>query len=157
MATTVTTNSLAMRISRDSLHSYMSLLNHLSGVNNTRGWEACASQLKYHGEKLSLIRGKYRHRIQMVCRVYVYLRDGQSKNWMSLRLQQTEISNLRSQLSRPGVEAAQGYSCSHCKSALHGGGRTSCPWINKSGTEAKKAANTFMARMADGTVAAAIP
>ena len=77
---------------------------------------------------------------------------------MSLKLQETEMSNLRSQMSQPGVEApAQGYSCSHCKSALHGGGRASCPWINKSASEAKKGANAFMARMADGSVAAAIP
>jgi len=135
----------------------MSLISHLAGVNNTRGWEACQTQLQYHGGKLSQIRGKYRQRLQMVCRVYTYLRDGQSKTWMSLRLQETEISNIRSRLSQPGVEATQGYNCSHCKSALHGGGRTSCPWINKPAAEAKKAANAFMARMADGSVAAAIP
>ena len=87
----------------------------------------------------------------------MYLRDGQNKNWMSLKLQQTEISNLRSQMSQPGVEAARGYSCSHCKIALHGGGRAPCPWVNKTSAEAKMAANTFMARMADGTVAAATP
>ena len=155
-ATNIASNSLAQRIARDTLHSYMSLINHLAGVNNTRGWEACQTQLQYHGGKLSQIRGKYRQRLQMICRVYTYLRDGQSRTWMSLKLQETEISNIRSQLSQPGVEAAQGYSCSHCKSALHGGGRTSCPWVNKSASEAKKAANAFMARMADGSVAAAI-
>ena len=36
-ATYVATNSLAMRISRDTLHSYVSLLNHLAGVANIRG------------------------------------------------------------------------------------------------------------------------
>ena len=33
--------SLAFCISRDTLHSYFSLLNHLAGVNNTVGWETC--------------------------------------------------------------------------------------------------------------------
>ena len=155
-ATNVVTNSLAMRISRDTLHSYMSLLNHLAGVANVRGWEACSSELKHHSDKLSLIRGKYRHRVQMVCRIYTYLRDGQSKGWISLKIQQNEIISLRAQMVQ-GDGAVQGYSCSHCKSGLHGGDRASCPWINKSSAEAKKAANSFMLRMSDGTVAAAIP
>ena len=99
-ATTISTNSLAMRIARDSLHSYMSLLNHLAGVNNTRGWEACITQLKHHADKLSLIRGKYRHRVQMICRIYTYLRDNQSKNWMSLKLQQGKLSSLCGQLTQ---------------------------------------------------------
>ena len=154
-ATNIVTNSLALRISRDTLHSYMSLLNHLAGVANVRGWEACASELNHHSTKLSLIRGKYRHRIQMVCRIYTYLRDGQSKGWISLRIQQNEIISLRAQMGQ-GDGAAQGYSCSHCKSGLHGGGRTSCPWVNKNSAEAKKAANAFMLRMSDGSVAAGL-
>ena len=60
-ASSITANSLAMRIVRDSLRSYITLFNHLTGVNNIRGWEACLSQIKYHSEKLSLIRVKYRH------------------------------------------------------------------------------------------------
>ena len=36
METNITANSLATRIARDILHSYMSLLNHLAGVSNTR-------------------------------------------------------------------------------------------------------------------------
>ena len=62
-------NVVSMRISRDTLHSYISLLTHLSGINNTRGWETCVSQLKHHTEKLGLIRGKYRHRIQLVYKI----------------------------------------------------------------------------------------
>ena len=127
-ASGVVATSLGMRIVRDTLHSYISLLTHLAGINNTRGWEVCGPQLKHHAEKLGLIRGKYRHRIQLVCKVYIYLRDGQSKNWMSLKLQHAEIASLRAQLQgSEGGEIARGYGCSHCKSALHGGGRTACP------------------------------
>ena len=153
-ASHVVANSLALRISRDSLHSYMNLLNHLSGINSTRGWDACGPHVRYHAEKLGLIRGKYRHRLQMVCRVYIYLRDGQTKNWMSLKLQSAEISSLRSQIGQQGHDAGgtQGYNCSHCKSALHGGGKGSCPWKDKSSSEAKKAAAAFMVRMASGEV-----
>ena len=151
-ATNIITNSLAMRIFKDTLHSFISLLNHLAGVNNTRGWEACLSQIKHHAEKVSLIRGKYRHRIQMVSKLYIYLRDGQAKNWMSLKIHHAEITALRQQMTRQGdgTGGTQGYNCSHCKSALHGGGKASCPWKDKSGTEAKRSANAFMVRMAEG-------
>ena len=99
-------NFLVMRIARISLHSYMSQLNHLPGVNNTRGWEACLSQIKYHSKNLSLIRGKYRHRVQMIFRVYTYLRDGMNKTWTSLKLQQSEITILRSKMSHKGGDGA---------------------------------------------------
>ena len=153
--TILVANSLALRISRDTLLSYMSLLNHLAGVVNVCGWEAGSSELRHHSDKLSLIRGKYRHRIQMVCRIYTYMREGQSKGWISLKIQQNEIISLRAQMV-VGDGAIQGYTCSHCKSSLHGWGRASCPWIEKSSSEAKKGANAFMLRMSDGTVEAAI-
>ena len=99
------------------------------------------------------IRGKYRHRIQMVAKLYIYLREGQTKNWMSLKLQQGELSSLRAQITQTSTDGgSQGYSCSHCKSALHGGGRSACPWKDKGSAEAKKGAITFMLRMSEGNV-----
>ena len=83
------------------------------------------------------------------------MRDGQSKDWISLKIQQNEIISLRAQMV-VGGGAIQGYAFSNCKSGLHGGGRASCPWIDKSSSEAKKGANAFMLCMSDGTVAAAI-
>ena len=77
MATNIVSNSVGMRIVRDTLHAYISLLTHLAGVNNTRGWDVCSSQLRHHSEKLGLLRGKYRHRIQLMGKLYIYLRDGQ--------------------------------------------------------------------------------
>ena len=151
IATDVASSSLALRIGRDTLHSFINLMNHLSGVHNTRGWEYCDTQLKYHASKIGLIRGKYRYRIQVVCKIYIYLRDGQAKNWLSLKLQSAEIRTLRAQMTNQTSEGSnQGYSCSHCKSTLHGGGRTACPWKDKSGSEAKKGAAAFMLRMSTG-------
>ena len=88
----------------------------------------------------------------MVSKLYIYLRDGQAKNWMSLKIHHAEITALRQQMTRQGdgTGGTQGYNCSHCKSALHGGGKASCPWKDKSGTEAKRSANAFMVRMAEG-------
>ena len=89
----------------------------------------------------------------MICKMYIYLREGQNKNWMSLKLQSAEISSLRSQLGQQGEDGGtQGYNCSHCKSSLHGGGKGACPWKDKSSNEAKKSAAAFMVRMASGTV-----
>ena len=45
-----------------------------------------------------------------------------------------------------------GYSCSHCKSGLHGGGRGACPWKDKTPAEAKAGVTAFMLRMSDGAV-----
>ena len=40
-ATAIVSNSLAIRLCKDTLHAFISLLNHLAGVNNVRGWEVC--------------------------------------------------------------------------------------------------------------------
>ena len=94
----------------------------------------------------------------MVAKVYIYLRDGQSKSWMSLKLQQSELTSLRAQLAQGNTDGGtQGYNCSHCKSALHGGGKPSCPWKDKTSAEAKKGATTFMLRMSEGNVVAPTP
>ena len=80
------------------------------------------------------------------------------KNWTSLKLQQNEITTLRSQMLSQNTDGgSQGYNCSHCKSALHGGGRNSCPWKDKTPAEAKKGAATFMVRMAEGAAAGGVP
>ena len=78
---------------------------------------------------------------------------------MSLKLQHAEITPLRTQLQGSGETGgiAHGYGCSHCKSGLHGGDRTACPWKNMTSNKAKEAAATFMLRMSDGSVAAATP
>ena len=56
-----------------------------------------------------------------------------------------------------GDGASQGYSCSHCKSALYGGGSTSCPWEDKTVAEAKREAAAFMIRVTNEPVAPVIP
>lgn len=151
-AINIISKSLALRISRDTLHSFMSLPNHLAGVNNTREWEVCYSQVKHHAEKLSLICGKFRHRIQMMCKLYIYVRDGQSKNWMSLKIYHVELTSLRAQMTQQLYGLTQRYNCSHYKSALYGGGRMTCPYKDKPGTDSKQGSNAFILRMVDGDV-----
>ena len=78
-ATEVVASSLAYRISRDTLNSYFNLLNHFAGVASTVGWARSKEMISYHGNKLGQIRNKYHSRLQMVGKIYIYLRDGQSK------------------------------------------------------------------------------
>ena len=126
VATHTVASSLGFRISRNTLHSYFSLLNHLAGVNSTAGWDLCKNQLDHHSEKLGEIRNKYRSRLQMICKIYIYLREGQSKSWISLKLHQSQLSSLtrcvtigEGGTNGGGITAGYG-PCSHCKTALHG-------------------------------------
>ena len=80
LAVKVVRDSLDFRISSDSLLAYMGLLNHLTGIHHTHGWEDCKPHLNHHAEKLDLIRTKYRNRLQVICKIYIYLREGQLKN-----------------------------------------------------------------------------
>ena len=91
----------------------------------------------------------------MIAKVYIYLRDGQAKNWTSLKIQRAEINSLRTQVMSVGAGdgANTGYSCSHCKSGLHGGGRGSCPWKDKLPADAKTGAAAFMLRISEGAAA----
>ena len=154
LATQMVASSLGFRISRDTLHSYFSLLNHLAGVNSTSGWELCKEQLSHHSEKIGLIRNKYRSRLQMVCKIYIYLREGQSKNWMSLKLHTAQLNSLTKLITTnngggtSGGTNTTGYGpCSHCKTTLHGGGKNSCPWKDESSAEAKKKAKKVLLQM----------
>jgi len=92
--------SVAFRIASDTLARYLSLLNHLSGVVNTHGWSACKSQLELHGNNFTKIRHQYRHQIQCVAQIYIYLRENQSKNWISLKTQQSELKALRVKMEK---------------------------------------------------------
>ena len=156
VATKIVASSLAFRISRDTLHSYFNLLNHLAGVNSTGGWELSKNQLVYHSGKLSLIRNKYRSRLQMVCQIYIYLREGQSKNWMSLKLHTAQLNSLTKLLNNGDTEISGGARiptygpCSHCKTTIHGGGKGGCPWIDETPADAKKKAKKALIQMGNG-------
>jgi len=92
--------SVASRIASDTLSRYLSLLNYLSGVVNTHGWNACKSQLVLHTKNFTKIRHQYCHRIQCVAQIYIYLRENQSKNTISLKTQQSELKTLRMKMEK---------------------------------------------------------
>ena len=75
---------------------------------------------------------------------------------MSLKIQQSKITSLRSQISQ-GDGAAQGYNLSQYNSDVRDGGRTSCTWKDDATAKSKKGATAFMLHMDDGTVVVATP
>lgn len=118
---------------------------------NTRRWEVCHAEIKHHAKKIGLIRWKYHHRIQMSSKIYIYLRDDQSKNWMSLRIQHIELTSLRSQMTMQegmgGARGSSGYTWSRWKRHLHGGG-IDYPLKDTTVVEARKKALDCLLKMA---------
>ena len=95
----------------------------------------------------------------MVCKIYIYLREGQSKNWMSLKLHTAQLNSLTRLVSAGDVGAGggggrtPGYGpCSHCKTTLHGGGKNSCPWKDETPVEAKRKAKNALLQMGTGNL-----
>ena len=65
-ATFMVNKSVTFRIASDTLARYLSILNHLLGVVNTHGWNACKSQLVLHTKNFTKICHQYCHQIQCV-------------------------------------------------------------------------------------------
>ena len=92
----------------------------------------------------------------MVCQIYIYLREGQSKNWMSLKLHTAQLNSLTKLLNNGDTEISGGARipsygpCSHCKTTIHGGGKGGCPWIDETPADAKKKAKKALIQMGNG-------
>lgn len=158
--------SMIYRIGRDTLERYQSLLLHLHGTTAQDGWNETKAQLKFHGDKMAKIRTKYQYRETVLCKLYIYLRDAMNKNWSSTKLVQDQMRRLREQVTSgisPGKVTPQTnisgaedsetvlqvYSCQHCKSGLHAGGRKICPFKADTAAMARKKARQAMKIMAD--------
>jgi len=94
-----------------------------------------------------------------VAQIYIYLRENQSKNLISLKTQQSELKALQVKMEKqqrfgdsaqtPGAGPAGGaaYNCSHCKSILRGLGRMDYLSKDKSVVEARRAASLVLAQL----------
>lgn len=64
----------------------------------------------------------------MISKLYIYRHDGQSKNWMSLKIHHGELMALLEQMEQTNLEGgATVYTCPHCKNTLYGGEKLACP------------------------------
>jgi hypothetical protein len=157
------------RITRDALDYYLSLHQHLMGLLSAGApWEYTKMELDHHVEELDLIRSTQDSRLQAICSLYAYLRDGQSKNWHSDELQYKRNMDIFARTNEGGTPGAStgddlstlGSSSGHCDKCgtnLHSGGKESCPWSSMSASSARKQANKFLRATASGSTTPILP
>ena len=101
----------------------------------------------------------------MVGKMYIYLQEGQSKNWTSLNLQTAQLNQLSTLvgIGNPGLGGGGGPAtntpdytpCAHCKTKIHGGGKRECPWKDVTAIEARRRAKLVLMQMENPEVLAA--
>jgi len=77
-------NSLASRVGPDTLHTDINLLNHMAGFQNNRGWVlpiTVEAPLGQGGSNQWEVTPSASNDFKL----YIYLREGQSKTWMYLK------------------------------------------------------------------------
>ena len=139
--------SMYYRISRDNYEGYLSLHVDLLTQCADASFPEVKAQIEYHSEKLLEIRGLYSVRLQMIAHHYIYFRDGMAKGWQSLGMQKIALLSLRgaSALENPESKSSSASGsggrkvCSHCKTGLHAGNKSKCPWKALGAKEAKEA------------------
>eukprot|EP00594_Rhizosolenia_setigera_P016078 CAMPEP_0178975362 /NCGR_PEP_ID=MMETSP0789-20121207/23091_1 /TAXON_ID=3005 /ORGANISM="Rhizosolenia setigera, Strain CCMP 1694" /LENGTH=357 /DNA_ID=CAMNT_0020664041 /DNA_START=154 /DNA_END=1227 /DNA_ORIENTATION=+ len=147
--------SMIYRIGKDTLERYQNLLLHLYGTTVQDGWDETKAQLKHHGDRMAKIRNQYRSREAVMCRLYIYLRDGMNKNWSNTKLVQDQMRRLRKQVtagSSVGKVTPRKnpvYCCKHCNSSLHSIGKETCPFEDHPAAVARMKARQAIRLLAD--------
>ena len=145
------------RISFAIVQNYLSLLQHLIVTGATLEWDETKETMDFFLRKISMIRDAATCRIQCMCRIYIFLRDGALANWrfgefeaVKLRAMQKKCAKLQATPVDPSssqVPKAPGV-CKKCGTGLHGS--NSCPFSEMTGKEAKKAAKKLILGLATG-------
>jgi hypothetical protein len=118
-------------------------------------------EIEHHVEEMEIIRNTHDSRLQCMCGVYCYLRDGQLNNWHSNSLQYKRNMDVYSKVSDTGSVASgtEEYgnisclppaTCAKCKSCLHGGGQAHCPWGHLGDERARKGADKALHKLSEG-------
>jgi hypothetical protein len=137
------------RIVRDTMNWYLALHQHLMGLAVSEApWSYVQVEVDHHVEELEVIRNTQDSRLQALCGLYVYLREGQSSNWHSTSLQykrNVEIFTKSSDAGSISSESMAGsvsfIGCAHCGTSLHLGGKDKCPWGYLQPVKARKEGN----------------
>jgi hypothetical protein len=156
------TNGFYGRITRDSMNSWIALHQHLLVLTLTDNmpWHYVQVEIDHHVEELQIIRNTHDSRLQALCGIYAYLRDGHAGNWHSTSLQYKRNTQLFSHAGRDDASISdvsndQGNfdGCSHCSTRLHAGDKLSCPWKGISRNLARKKGLAALKTLAEATPA----
>ena len=147
-------NGFYARIVRDSLRFYMDLHLHLLNICLAKGWEQANLDLKYHGNKLWMIRAPAGNRLVCLCKTYCYLRNGKKNSWVNDDLLSKRMDFLQKTIAKAGggprIPKNEGKPvvnetlCRKCRSNCHSLD-IPCPWKNLKDADARKAAAAWMA------------
>jgi hypothetical protein len=145
---------------RDSMDAWIALHQHFLGLATTERvpWSYVQVEIDHHVEELEMIRNTQDSRLQALCAIYAYLRDGHAGSWHSTSLQYKRNTAIYTKVeSADSCAIAPGQSfpgCSHCGTIMHTGGKSQCPWKNHSKKKAKLKANSALLNLGDGAAAA---
>jgi hypothetical protein len=151
------TNGFTARLVRSSLDSWIALHQHLLVLTLTDNmpWGYVQVEIDHHVEELQIIRTTHDSRLQALCGIYAYLRDGHASSWHSTALQYKRNTQVFAQVGRGDDAnlsdlAGDFTGCSHCATSLHQGDKLSCPWKNVSKTMARKKGGNALRLLAEG-------
>jgi hypothetical protein len=134
------------KIVMDTFDFYVSLHQHLLQMADVdqAGWDYAHMELEHHIDELSTIRDTADYRLQALCMIYSYLRDGHNGGWYS-----TELHNKRNLVLLRGRQGGNDdFHCPKCGTSLHGGGRPCCPWKNCNDEQAQKHGQAAIRKLA---------
>ena len=143
-------NGFYSRLVRDSVTWYTDLHLHLLNIHLSHGWERVQVELKYHSNKLGMIRTSASNRLVCLCKTYCYLRNGKRSQWtnddlLSKRIDYMSLSINKAGKRIPKKEVVEGNPnlCRKCRTNCHGPD-VPCPWKNLKDADARKAASAWM-------------
>lgn len=146
-------------LSRKSLEHYLSLLEHLMELAREYPWDMVQQEIDYYVQKWVLIRNNSQQRIMAMCHIYVTLRDGAARNWITPKLEAKKLLRLYRELQTTTGQAGDGSGsptlpgaapgcCSHCGTVLHG--NYPCAWASATPNKAKDRGRAALRNIANG-------
>ena len=119
---------------------YLSLHQYLLYGAETNGWEYVKAEKDHYTDELRLIRQTADCRLQCLCQTYIFLRNGNDKNWFNTSVQQERNQSWFKGSGMMGVPV-----CGKCgTSIIHGSDSTTCPWKHLTDKGARERASTFL-------------
>jgi hypothetical protein len=159
---TWSTNGYLSRIVFSTMEYYISLHQHLMEMATAQNdsWVFVKVELDHHVEELELIRSIADSRLQAICSLYAYLRDGDHSGWYSSSLQAKrnmelfgKVGSSQSSVSTTITDGDAGPSCCiKCGTCLHLGGSPNCPWSNLPDAQARKNGTKALQGLSQGNL-----